>query len=78
MAPPPPGRAALPALTSVTLTTVPNASDETLCLLGQRHKSVERLSLAGCGAVSGAGLAARGGYGALRCLSVQFCDALVG
>lgn len=70
--------AVLNALTSLSLTSVPNASDETMRMLGQRHPALALLSLSGCGALTGAGLSVHGSFAALRCLSVEFCDSLTG
>ena len=81
LSPPPPPRtcrAALPCLTSVTLSSVGHTSDETLRLLGQRQTTLRSLALAACGAVSGAGLATPGGFAELRSLSVEHCDLLTG
>ncbi|PSC67443.1 F-box LRR-repeat 15 [Micractinium conductrix] len=73
-----PAAAALPCLTSVTLSSVGHTSDETLRLLGQRQTTLRSLALAACGAVSGAGLATPGGFAELRSLSVEHCDLLTG
>lgn len=73
-----PPLAALPALTSLTLSGVPNASDETLRLVGQRHAALAALSLTACSALNGSGLSQAGSFPALRRLSVDHCDALTG
>ena len=74
----PPAAAALPALTSITLHTVPTLSDETLHMVGQRHLAVASLAVHSCGALTGLGLGAQGAYPALRSLAVEFCDAVTG
>ena len=45
---------------------------------GLRHPALAELSLAGCGALTGAGLTAAGAYAALRTLRLEGCDMLGG
>lgn len=73
-----PHLAVLNALTSITLSGVPTASDETLRLVGQRHPAVAVLSLSACAALTGSAWAHHNAFPALRSLTLDGCDSVTG
>lgn len=73
-----PHLAVLNALTSITLSGVPTASDETLRLVGQRHPAVAVLSLSACAALTGSAWAQYNAFPALRSLTLDGCDSVTG